>query len=135
MKFFIIATLIITICSTESYDMKTNKISDQYLQKFTEITKNYIHSTRSWTDSEYVIKFYYIETEKNIAILSATHNSVFDMINEKIKKDGYIKEQGRYPELEVDIVIDLIDFVVLSENEIGTKYPNAGKKLPYCIMK
>ena len=57
------------------------------------------------------------------------------MINEKIKKDGYIKEQGRYPELEVDIVIDLIDFVVLSENEIGTKYPNAGKKMPYCIMK
>lgn len=115
--------------------MKTNKISNQYLQKFTEITKNYIRSTRSWTDSEYVIKFHYIETEKNIAILSATHNSVFDMINEKIKKYGYIKEQGRYPELEVDIVIDLIDFVVLSENEIGTKYPNAGKKLPYCIMK
>lgn len=67
-------------------------------------------------------------------MLSATHKSVFDKIKEKIKRDGCIKEIVRHS-LEVDVVIDLIDFVVINENEIGAKYPNAGKKLPYDIME
>jgi type VI secretion system secreted protein VgrG len=51
-----------------------------------------------------------------------------------IKKGEATKEIVCYS-LEVDFVIDLIDYVVISENEIGEKYPNAGKQLPYDIMK
>lgn len=115
--------------------MKTNKINEHYVKKFTEITRDYVGNTRLWNEDEYVIKFYYIDTEKNVAILSATHKSVFDILSEKIKKDGCIKVLERFPSLEIDIVIDLIDFVVISENELGTTYPNAGKKLPYNIMQ
>ena len=114
--------------------MKTDKILDNYSNFFIKITKKYIYSTRQWEDNEYVVKFHYVDTKKNIAILSATHKSVFDKINEKINRDGCIKEIVHYS-LEVDVVIDLIDFVVINENEIGEKYPNAGKKLPYDIMK
>lgn len=114
--------------------MKTEKILDKYMQLLTQVTKNYIRSTRQWKDNEYVVKFHYVDTKKNIAILSATHKSVLNKIKEKIKREGCIKEIVRYS-LEVDVVIDLIDFVVINENEIGAKYPNAGKKLPYDIMK
>lgn len=114
--------------------MKTDKIFDKYLNLLIKTTRNYINSTRQWEDNEYVVKFHYVETKKNIAILSATHKSVFGKINEKIKRDGCIKEIVHYS-LEVDVVIDLIDFVVINENEIGATYPNEGKQLPYDIMK
>ena len=135
MKLLILAILSIVFNATESYCMKTNKINEHYVEKFSKITRDYVNNTRLWNEDEYVIKFYYIDTEKNIALLSATHKSVFDILSEKIKKDGCIKVLERFPSLEIDIVIDLIDFVVISENELGTKYPNAGKKLPYNIMQ
>lgn len=45
--------------------MKTEKILDNYLQLLTEITKDYIRSTRQWKYNEYVVKFHYVDTKKH----------------------------------------------------------------------
>ena len=110
--------------------MKTPHITKEYLNNCFEVAKKYIFKTRRWKENEYVLEFHYVETDKNFASISAIHNTVFEDIREHILKDGCIKMIYNHPS-EVNMLIDLIDLPVLSENEPGTIFPHAGKPLPY----
>lgn len=65
MKKLILVIILLISPITESNDMKTEKILDNYLQLLTEITKDYIRSTRQWKYNEYVVKFHYVDTKKH----------------------------------------------------------------------
>ena len=130
--FTVIFCLIIYKESEVLYEMKTLYITKEYLYYCNEIAKNYIKHTRGWSESDYVLKFRYVDKRKNFACISAIHNSVFEDIQQKILKDGCLKMIYNHPD-EVDILIDLIELRVLSENKQGTFFPHAGKPLPYPI--
>lgn len=113
-------------------EMKTSYITKEYLDFCNEIAKNYIKHKRGWSENEYVLKFRYVDKKRNFAAISAIHNSVFEDIQQKILKDGCLKMIYNHPD-EVDILIDLFELRVLSENEQGTFFPHAGKPLPFTI--
>jgi len=134
-KIIFFAVIFFSIINNKSEvlcEMKTSYITKEYLDFCNEIAKNYIKHTRGWSESEYVLKFRYVDKKRNFAAISAIHNSVFEYIQQKILKDGCLKMIYNHPD-EVDILIDLIELRVLSENEQGTFFPHAGKPLPFTM--
>lgn len=130
---FSISIFIMFFLNQDGYaSMKIKYIPGHYLIECMNVARLYIYSTRGWKDDEYILKYFHVKKDKNVAVIAAIHNSVIEDICKRISKDGYLKEIKHNP-LDVTLLIDIIDMRVLSEDDPDTFYPHRGVPLPYSL--
>ena len=130
---FVTIPLIVNFLNQEGHaSMKIKYIPSHYLNQCMDVARLYISTTRGWKDDEYILKFYHVKKEKNVAVIAAIHNSVIEDINKRISEDGYLKEI-KHHQLDITLLIDIIDMRVISEDDPDTFYPHLGVPLPYSL--
>lgn len=110
----------------EGFCMKIYTISDEAMKKCTAVAEEYITRTRGWKKEEYRLKFHYIVDEQNAALFGVTHIATHEKVLKEMAKHNFTKII--HDPTDFGLLIDIIDFAVLSENTPDTVFPNAKKK-------
>ena len=125
-----IFTVIFAVCffisvPQQGRSMKTTEISNEMLQKYTEIARKYVLEKKGWTPNEYELKFIYLDTSKKFVLFSCIHQR--GIIENRMKRlqEGKAR-QGIHPSLEFSFLIDTVDFSV-QENNLEVKFRHAPK--------
>lgn len=103
--------------------MRTNKILEEMLEKYTEIAQKYVHEKKGWTPDEYKLRFIYLDTRKKIVLFNCTHHQAITENRMMRLREGKAR-QGVHPTLEFSFLIDTVDFSV-QENNLDMKFRHA----------
>ncbi len=91
----------------------------------------YVEKTRNWAKGTYTIQFADINRLRNAATFGVIHNSVREDL-ERMRKENPNRMCYLHPD-ELTLLVDIVDYVVLSENTMDTYFPHAQPGYEYVI--
>ena len=118
--FFIV--LFLSLQVNEGICQMKYSISKEMYMGCAEAIATYVKKTRNWNKGSYEIRFSGIHELRNSATFGVTSNAVIEEIKKRKNEPGH--KLFHHPD-DFSVIVDIVDYVVLSENTLDTVFPNA----------
>ncbi len=134
---FLFVAVILSLQACAGSCRMQHHISKDMYMRCAEAIAAYVKKTRNWDQGTYGIRFCDIDLFTNSAAFSVTSNAVMeDLERRKDTPEGGILRH--HPD-DFSVLVDIVDYVVLSENTLDTSFPNAKpgyeRVVPYTPQK